>query len=252
MTTLSNSQPSISIKNNSKVKCKSCSLSHLCIPNGLSVSELKELDTLDANKSRLDKEETLYRAGESHHKIFAVSSGSLKTTIVNPVGNEQISAFYLPGELIGLDSLGGTPSNSTAIALETSMVCEISEQQFESMCSNNQAIKTNFLRLISKEISTEQHHLLSLGQLNSDEKLASFLISLSSRFADRGFSSTEFNLSMSRHDIANYLGITVETVSRLFKKFQTSGLIEVKHRNIKLVNRDQLCEMAHASCAKHN
>ncbi len=233
---------------NAKVKCKTCILSHLCIAATLSEQEINNLDTAPKSKAHLEKDEILYHVGESKHKIYAVSSGSIKTTSVNKNGVEQITGFYLPGEILGLEGLADMKLTSTASAMESTTVCEIDEDDFDKLCETNQGLRKSFMRIVSKEISSEHHMLMTLGQMKSDEKLASFLVSLSSRFKQRGFSETEFNLSMPRHDIANYLGLTIETISRLFKSFQKQGLLDVKNRHIKITDREALCDVGQASC----
>lgn len=235
----------------SKINCETCVLSKLCISATLSNQEIKSLDKAPKSKAHLEKDDVLYHAGESKHKIFAVSSGSLKTTSVNKNGVEQITGFYLPGEILGLEGLADMELSSTAKAMETSTVCEIPELDFDKLCETNQGLRKSFMRIVSKEITNEQQMMMSLGQMKSDEKLASFLISLSDRFKQRGFSEKEFNLSMPRHDIANYLGLTIETISRLFKAFQKQGLLEVNNRQVKLTDRNELCLIGHASCDKH-
>jgi len=235
----------------SKAKCETCVLSNLCIAATLTNQEIKSLDTAPKSKAHLEKDEILYHAGESKHKIYAVSSGSLKTTAININGVEQITGFYLPGEILGLEGLADMQLSSTAAAMETSTVCEIPEDDFDKLCETNHGLRKSFMRIVSKEISSEQKMMMSLGQMKSDERLASFLISLSSRFKQRGFSETEFNLSMPRHDIANYLGLTIETISRLFKAFQKQGILDVKNRHVNILNRTKLCDIGHTSCNQH-
>ncbi|MBL7004435.1 MAG: fumarate/nitrate reduction transcriptional regulator Fnr [Gammaproteobacteria bacterium] len=237
----------LSASSRNKVHCATCVLSHLCIASGLTKEELINLDTIQKSKTRLQRNDVLYHSGEVNTKIYAVSAGSLKTSIVNNNGIEQITGFYLPGEIVGLDGLGGLTPNSTAYAVESSTVCEIAEKDFDRLCENNTGLRQSFMRILSKEITREQQMLMSLGQMSADTKLANFIISLSVRYKERGFSASEFNLSMSRHDIANYLGLAVETLSRLFKKFQKNNLLEVNHRNIKIVDYETLVTMANAS-----
>ena len=233
-----------------KVECASCGLAQLCIPHGLTVEELDSLDTIVKVKRRLERDEILFHAGEEITPIFAVSSGSMKTSITNEEGSEQITGFYLPGEIVGLDGLGGLAPNSTATALETSTVCEIPGPEFDKLCANNHGLRTSFMQVVSKEISREQQMMMTLGQLSADARLASFMLTTGDRFLERGFSATEYNLSMSRHDLANYLGLAVETLSRLFKKFQENGLVEVHRRHIKIIDWDAMCIAAHAECGK--
>jgi len=234
-----------------KVECAACGLAELCIPHGLTTEELENLDTIVKLKRKLERDEILFHAGDEVTPIFAVSSGSLKTSITNEEGSEQITGFYLPGEIVGLDGLGGISPNSTAIALETSTVCEIPGEEFDKLCAHNHGLRMSFMQVVSREISREQQMLMTLGQLSADARLASFIVTTGQRFQERGFSATEYNLSMSRHDLANYLGLAVETLSRLFKKFQENGLLEVHRRNIKITNWESMCKTAHIECSKN-
>jgi len=145
-----------------KVECGACGLAELCIPHGLSVEELDNLDTIVKLKRKLERDEILFHAGDEVTPIFAVSSGSLKTSIINEEGSEQITGFYLPGEIVGLDGLGGISPNSTAIALETSTVCEIPGEEFDKLCVHNHSLRTSFMQVVSKEISREQQMLMTL------------------------------------------------------------------------------------------
>ena len=232
-----------------KVECAVCGLSNLCIPHGLTVEELENLDSIVKTKRRLERDDILYHAGAEVTPIYAVSSGSFKTSITNQDGAEQITGFYLPGEIVGLDGLGGLAPNSTATALETSTVCEIPGAEFDKICSVNHGLRQSFMQVVSREISREQQMMMTLGQMSAEARLAHFMITMGMRFKERGFSSTEFNMSMSRHDLANYLGLAVETLSRLFKKFQESSLLEVNRRNIKVLDWDELCKIAHNDCS---
>ena len=233
-----------------KVECASCGLSNLCIPHGLTTEELNNLDSIVKNKRKMERDEVLYHAGDEVTPIYAVSSGSFKTSITNQEGAEQITGFYLPGEIVGLDGLGGIAPNSTAIALETSTVCEIPSLEFDKLCATNHGLRTSFMQVVSREIAREQQMMMTLGQMSADARLAHFLVTLGHRFKERGYSETEYNLSMSRHDLANYLGLAVETLSRLFKKFQTNGLLEVRRRNVKITDYDALCATANTTCAR--
>lgn len=235
-----------------KVECRSCGLSDLCIPHGLTDTERDNLDSVAKSKRRMERNEVLYHAGDDSQRIFAVSTGSYKTSIINNQGNEQITGFYLPGEIVGLDGLGGICPNSTATALETSTVCEISAPEFDKLCEANHGLRNSFMQIISREISREQYMMMVLGQMSAEARLASLLTGFGSRFKERGFSSTEYNLSMSRHDIANYLGLAVETLSRLFKKFQEKGYVEVSRRNVKILDWEALCSLSNSECHKKN
>ncbi len=233
-----------------RVECATCGLSNLCIPHGLTPEELNNLDSIVKTKRKMERDEILYHAGEADTPIFAVSSGSFKTSITSEDGAEQITGFFLPGEIVGLDGLGGIPPHSTATALETSTVCEIPGHEFDKLCGVNHGLRKSFMQVVSKEISREQRMMMTLGQMSAEARLAHFMVTMGHRFKERGFSATEFNMSMSRHDLANYLGLAVETLSRLFKKFHESGLLHVNRRNIQILDWDEMCITAHADCSR--
>jgi CRP/FNR family transcriptional regulator len=136
----------------------------------------------------------------------------------------------------------------SAMALETTSVCELPFSGLEDLSRQVAGLQHQLFKLVGKEISNEHSMLLMLGNRSAEERLATFLLSLSSRLHERGFSAHEFNLSMSRHDIANYLGLAVETVSRLFTRFQEEGLLEVERRHITIRDLDRLRRMV-GSCS---
>ena len=231
-----------------KVSCSSCSLSELCLPRGLNPDELDELDHAIEHKHQCDRDDYLYRAGEPLKAIYAIRSGSFKATALTSEGAEQVVGFYLPGELLGLDAFADQEHTCNVIALESSSVCELPFPEFELLCGRLSGLRRQLMHLVGREISTGHHSLLALGQMSAEERLATFLMSLSKRFAARGFSATEFNLSMPRHDLANYLGIAVETVSRLFTRLQDDGLISVNRRFVSILDVEKLSQLAHERC----
>lgn len=231
-----------------KVECKSCGLADICIPHGLSNDELDHLDSITKEKRRMERNDALFHAGDSLSKLYAVKTGSFKTTIVDNEGSEQITGFYLPGEILGLDGMGGRDTRTTAVALESSSICEIAMHDFDRLAESNKGLRMSLMNLMGEEISRDQEMMLTLGQMDAEAKLANFLMGLAHRYKARGFSATEFNLSMSRHDIANFLGLAVETLSRLFKKFQENNLLAVNKRNIQITDWHGLCKVAHGNC----
>lgn len=233
-----------------EVKCASCGLANVCIPHGLNAEELGKLSTIIENKLCVERGAVLFSAADEELPIFAVKSGSFKTAVTNEEGMEQITGFYFPGEIIGLDGLGGATPHSTATALETSTVCKIPPQGFDELCAQSPGLRHYFMRAVSKELAHEQQMIMTLGQMNTGMRLAYFFIELGHRFKERGYSYMEYNLSMSRHDLANYLGLAIETLSRLLKKFHNNGIIEVRQRSIKILNYHALCCLANTSCTR--
>ena len=223
-----------------KVSCKDCSLTELCLPHGMSDSEIEELDKIVKRLPPLQSGQHLYRAGDRGRSLFAVRSGAAKSYCITESGEEQVLGFTLPGELVGLDGLSDGFYNSSSIVLETSSVCEMPFDSLEGLCNTLPGLNRQIMRVAAKEISANQQMLMQLGKRTAEERLASFLLSLSSRFRQRGLSATEFNLPMSRQDIGNYLGLAIETVSRLFAHFQELGLLQVNRKQITIVDLARL------------
>ena len=223
-----------------KVSCASCTLRELCIPQGMSLDELKLIDTVVERKKPVHKNDYLFHAGDTNRSIYAVLSGSVKTLVDNPNGEEQIVGFHLPGELLGMDGFSGDAHTCSAVALETSSVCEFPLESLDEVCHEVPSIQYAMRRIMGKEVTKDHAMLLLLGRMSAEEKLASFLISLSKRMAQRHWKPTEFNLTMPRQDIANYLGLAVETVSRLFAHLQDQEIIEVDRRRVNICDMERL------------
>jgi len=223
-----------------KIACKDCRLSEICLPKDLEQAEMKKLDNIVGRGHPLSRDEVLYHQGDKLHSLFAIHSGSLRSFTVTQDGTEQTLGFYLPGELVGLDGLESTSHSCTTVALETTSVCELPFHRLQSLCTDLPGLQSQMMRLLGKELSSDHDVLLLLGTRTVEERLATFLLSLSKRFSERGFSATEFNLSMSRHDISNFLGVAVETISRQFSNFDKEEILQVKHRNVKILNMEKL------------
>lgn len=234
-----------------KSHCQNCSLYDLCLPMGLEDNDLDRLDTVIKRRQSVDKNSFLFRIGEPLKSIYAIRSGSFKAYLTNPDGTEQIVGFSLPGELLGMDGIGDEVHTCTAKALETSNVCEIPFERLESLARDIPNLQHQLFRLMSKEIQQDQNLMLLLAQMPADTRLASFLLGLSERLNKRGYAANEFNLSMSRGDIANMLGMAVETISRLLSHFQTDGLLKVERKHITIINIEGLRKLA-THCAAND
>lgn len=230
-----------------RISCENCSLGELCLPRGLEADEITQLDAAVTQKRPVARGAHLYRMNDPAPAMFIARSGSFKSCFLTPQGDEQIVGFHLPGELIGLDGLESGRHSCFVEALETSSVCEVPFEKLESLCSILPRIQHEMLRLMGREIGEEQRLLLMLGHKSAEQRLASLLASLSDRYARRGLSGSEFNLSMSRQDIANYLGLALETVSRGFAHLQDEGIIAVDRRHIRIADRKRLTDISAAS-----
>jgi CRP/FNR family transcriptional regulator len=226
-----------------KVACGECSLSRLCLPMGLDGEDMDRLDALMKRPRPLRRGEHLFRSGDLFHSIYAVRSGSVKTYTPCQDGSEQVIGFHLPGELVGLDAIDGERHICSGRVLETTTVCALPFDRVQEVARDLPSLQRHFLRLMSKELAHDEAMLMLLGKASAEERLATFLVSLAQRFRVRGFSGNEFNLSMSRHDIGNYLGLAVETVSRMFSKLQEDGVLSVHRKNIRIHDPQRLRAM---------
>ena len=229
---------------NASSKCSTCLLGSFCLPVGLSIEDAAKVDTLVTERLRLKKSEALYRQGDALSAVYGVRIGTLKTKIAVSNGREQITGFHLPGEIIGLDGIGDLHQQSTALALEDSEVCVIPMADLESLARSLPSLQQQFHRILSREISQDHSHLLFLGSMRSEERLANFLLNLAERYSLRGYSGQEFNLRMNREDIGSYLGMKIETVSRLFSRFTEAGILQINLRHVKLLDIAGLNEIA--------
>ncbi len=233
-----------------KVACQECSLNEICLPVGIGHNDLDRLDSIIERKRPLLRGAHLFRIGAPFQCLYAVRSGSLKTYATSEDGQEQVMGFHLPGELIGLDAIAEGKHPLAAKALETTSICEIPFHDLETLSAQLPGLQHQLLRVMSKEIRDDEQNMVILGQKSAEERLASFLIGLSNRFRRRGFSANQFNLSMSRSDIGNYLGLALETVSRLFTRFQNEGLLRVDRKHVELLDRDRLLVFSGVHCSR--
>lgn len=223
-----------------RVACKNCTLSTLCLPMGLTPEDVERLDDIVKRTRPLHRGDFLFRNGDRFRSLYVVKTGSLKTFAPSAEGGEQVLGFHLPGELVGLDAIDKDAHACSARVLETSAICEIPFPRLEELTASIPSLQHQMYRLLSKEIAHDTDMLLLLGKKNAEERLGAFLLSMSRRLAKRGLSATDFHISMSRHEIGNYLGLAVETVSRIFSRFQEDGLMRVDRKHIELFDLDGL------------
>ena len=220
--------------------CRVCSNALGCLGTHLETVLREELEQGVRQGRVQERGQILFETGDRFRHIYAVRSGSVKVTSLSNDGEEQVLGFYLPGEMLGLEAIDRGVHTCTAMALETSSICEMDFAQLERLSSARPALLHRLNRIYSREIARDYAMLRLLGRRNAEQRLASFLLNLSQRFAERGYSADEFNLSMSRHDIGNYLGLALETVSRLLARFQNQGVLSVNRRHVRIVRHDAL------------
>ncbi|MBT8112768.1 MAG: fumarate/nitrate reduction transcriptional regulator Fnr [Gammaproteobacteria bacterium] len=227
-----------------KASCQNCSLIELCLPRGLNNSDLSTLDDIIQQRRLVHKNENIFSQGEKSGCIYAVRSGSVKTFTTAKNGEEQILGFHLPGEILGLDGMDNQIHSCSGVALDTATICELPIGDLNVLCVKIPGLQQQLLSLISNEITKDHTMLMLLARRNAEQKLATFLINLSGRFKARGYSADEFDLTMSRYDIGNYLGLADETVSRLISRFKDNKIIDANRKKISILDHDALCGVA--------
>jgi CRP/FNR family transcriptional regulator len=224
--------------------CASCGLNQLCLPASIGGDDLPLLDQVVQVKKMVDREHTLYAAGQSFHALYVVRSGAFKTFAVDGDGETQVLGFHLPGEIMGLDAIASGRHECSAEALDKSSACEVPYDQLELVAREIPGLQHQLLRVISREVVNDQRHLVMIGRKVALERLAIFLYSLSQRLERVRRDPHLFVLPMSRRDLANYLGLVIETVSRLFSRLAELGVIEVERKTIRILDPAKLRELA--------
>jgi len=221
--------------------CSSCSLAHLCLPTGLEHSDLERMDGLVSRSEPMHEGEHLYRTGDAFDAVFAVRSGTFKTYTVDSEGREHVLGFHLPGELMGLKAIYPHRHITNTMALDTATVCLLPFDELNSLAASIPGLQGQLVRLMSRDLAEA---VTLAGDFTAEERLAAFLTGLSRRYAERGFSATEFNLTMSRRDMANFLRLAPETVSRVFARFEKDRLIAIDRRAVTLLQPEKLHALA--------
>ena len=221
--------------------CSTCAFSAACLESGYDKRHLHDLHVLVEHIGPFREGEHIFREGDAFTVIAAVRGGTVKTYVNDAEGREQVLGFFLPGEVIGLSAISQSRYPCNAVALDSVVLCSFSFPNIAALAARMPGLQQHLFRLLSQDINKAS--LLS-GNFSADERMAAFLVSLSRRYAARGFSPNRFLVSMTRTDIANYLRLASETVSRVFRRFQDEGLIHVERRDIELLNRTKLEELA--------
>jgi CRP/FNR family transcriptional regulator len=227
-----------------QVNCGNCRLNSICLPLALESDDVQQLDSIIQRSKPLQKNQHLYRESDDFQSVFAVRSGTLKAYKTTDDGREQVTGFYFPGEILGMDGISNNAHASSAKALETSAVCEIPFSSLEKLSSMMPNLQRHFFQLMSREITEDQQLITLLSKNSADERVAALMLSISKRNARRKLSATHFRLPMSRVDIGNYLGLTVETVSRVFSRMQKMDIMRVDNKEIAILDIKGLQQMA--------
>jgi len=219
-----------------KSGCLRCTLREHCIPQGIAYDELAKFDGLAVTHRKIRRDECLFKAGDKCDTLYVVRLGSFKTTVSTQTGAEQVLGFFMAGDTLGLDGIAGETHAVNAVALEDTEVCVIPYANVLALETQEPEYLRHVQRLLSREVVREHGVALVLGSLAAEERIAAFLLNLSQRFEARGYSKSEFVLRMTRATIGSYLGLKLETVSRVFSRFAADGIITVNQKHIQILD----------------
>lgn len=225
---------------NSRISCASCRLNELCLPIALNKNEIHQLNDIVERNRPYKKGDHLYRQNDKFKSVYAVRSGSFKSYMLSNNGQGRVTGFFLPGEIIGMDGIASKHYANSTQSLEHSSICEIPFTQLENLSRRLPNLQHHFFSIMGNEIAKDQQIHTLLSSYTAEERTASFLLGLSARYARVSLSPIRFLLPMTRGDIGEYLGLTVETMSRIFTGLQKKELISVDNREIELLDIEAL------------
>jgi CRP/FNR family transcriptional regulator, anaerobic regulatory protein len=234
------STSSASYQNPGRAECARCNSRKLCMPALHEAKDLPSFRAVFGNSRRVRRGEAIYRAGDPFRNVYVARAGSSKTVAVSRDGREHITGFQIMGEFLGMEGISTGTHTVDAIALEDSTVCVIPFDALERLSETNREVRHHFQKIMSQEIVRESQVILLMGSMTAEERVASFLINLSKRYGDRGYSPEEFNLRMTRAEIGCYLGLKLETVSRMLSRLKEQGVIEVRGKQMRIVDAERL------------
>jgi CRP/FNR family transcriptional regulator len=220
--------------------CSSCAMRATCLLQYPRPTDLTRHDSIIHATRMVKQGEALYRTNDSFRGVYAVRTGSFKTVVMYRDDREQVTGFQLPGDVIGLDGVGSSAHHLDAIAIEDSSVCIAPFSPIESLCCEGKGGQPHLLKMMSGEIARNSMQLMLLTTMTAEQRAAAFLLDLSKRLKTCGYSAVEFNLRMTREEIGSYLGLKLETVSRMFSKFQRDGLLDTRGKQIRILDLDGL------------
>jgi CRP/FNR family transcriptional regulator len=230
------SEPDSSPGATNEVTCMICNVRETCLSGGVPAEDLERVEKIVFARRRTRRGERLFDAGDEFRCVYAIRTGFFKTLIGDSEGRDQITGFFMGGELLGMDGLGSGRYKDSAIALEDSDVCVMPYALIDEIASKVPSLQHHLHSVLAREIVRGHGLMMLLGTLSAEERLAAFLLNLSKRFLRRGYSGSRFVLRMTRDEIGNYLGLKLETVSRSFSVFHKVGLLEVQQRQISILD----------------
>lgn len=226
------------------VNCNNCGLQKICFPTGLTRNEVDRLDTIVERKLPLKKNQHLFESGDPFSSLYAIRAGVIKLYSFTDTGEEIIHGFYLPGDVLGIDALATKTHQMNAIALDTTSICNLPYQELTNLSSEIPFLNQQVLTVMSKEVNDGRMHSELLIKRNADQRVAQFVWNMAERFRNRGYSTSEFRLSILHRDVAIYLGLTPETVSRILARFNTEEIVTWKKKEVMIHDAQTLMQIA--------
>lgn len=239
--------PSAALPTNNTIRlaCADCSLRAHCLPPELSTADFEQIEATVSSNRRVARGAHLFYAGQKFDALYAIKSGFFKTTLTLADGRQQITGFRMSGEIIGMHGIAGGHYINDAVALEDSVACRLPYARIQELARSVPALQAHLHNIMSREIAGQHGTMLLLGNMRAEERVAAFLINLLQRLDARGYSGTELQLRMTREEIGSYLGLKLETVSRIFSRFAADELLEVSNRHVRVLDMDALQARVH-------
>ena len=226
-----------------RAHCATCSMRELCLAAGLDSAAMRELDALVVTRRQFKKGVAIFQSGDRFTALYAIRSGSCKTMVSDQGGREQVIGYQLMGDLIGFDGIASGRHQCRVVSLEDTEVCEVPFARLDELSGRLPQLRHTLERLVSREVLRDENLLLVVGSMKVQERVAAFLLNLSQRYQQRGYSSKEFVLRMTRRDIGSYLAMELETVSRVLSRLQARGLIKIDRNLVQLLDLQGLKEL---------
>lgn len=227
-------------KGDTPAGCRMCGAQKACLPSLFSVADLDCCDGVFIGRRRVARDASLYYERDPLATLFAVRFGQFKLTKRNSIGGLHVAQFYMGEELIGLHAIATGRHGFRLTALENSEVCEISFPVITKLMSAQPPFLRRFLQTMSIALVNQAEHSSILSRTSLDERFASFLLELGAKYEQLGYSGRSYRLGMTRADIGSYLGITVESVSRLIARFNAQRAVSISGRTVEIYDREYL------------
>ncbi len=225
--------------------CDKCATKRLCITQGLDAEQLGAFDRLSRTRGPFRPGERIFRMGDSFHSIYAVQSGAVKTEAVSDDGRTQVTGFYLPGEQFGVEGIGQAAIPCDAIALKNTWVCEIAFKPLEELCGRSPLLQHHLFSVLGEKICNSEYQFMMGRNMRAERRVARFLKCLVLRIRSlEGSEVRQFHLPMSKEDIANYLGVAPETLSRTLRKLDEEGMIRNEAKGFELLDIEAVNRIA--------